>query len=45
MTAVRQQAMHLACNGRLEITRKGESVDPNKFKGLVRPRKIPPAVA
>jgi hypothetical protein len=42
MTAVRQQAVHLARNGRLQITRKGEPVDPNNFKGVVRLRKLPP---
>jgi hypothetical protein len=42
MTAVRQQAIHLARNGRLQITRKGEPVDPNNFKGVVRLRKVPP---
>ena len=45
MTAVRQQAVHLARSGQLEITRKGEPVDPNKFKGLVRLRKIRPTEA
>jgi hypothetical protein len=45
MTAVRQQAIHLARNGRLQITRKGEPVDPNKFKGVVRLRKVPPEVS
>ncbi|QQP87976.1 DUF3253 domain-containing protein [Skermanella sp. TT6] len=43
MTAVRQQAIHLARQGRLQITRKGEPVDPNNFKGVVRLRKMPPA--
>ncbi|UEM05325.1 DUF3253 domain-containing protein [Skermanella rosea] len=43
MTAVRQQAIHLARQGRLQITRKGEPVDPNNFKGVVRLRKVPPA--
>ena len=42
MTAVRQQAIHLARKGRLQITRKGEPVDPNNFKGVVRLRKVPP---
>lgn len=38
MTAVRQQAIHLARNGRIEIVRKGEAVDPNDFKGLYKLR-------
>ncbi|EWY39925.1 hypothetical protein N825_02705 [Skermanella stibiiresistens SB22] len=40
LTAVRQQAIHLARLGQLEITRKGEPVDPNNFKGVVRLRKV-----
>ena len=36
MTAVRQQAIYLARNGRLEIVRKGEVADPNDFKGLYK---------
>jgi len=38
MTAVRQQALHLARKGRIEITRKGKAVDPNDFKGLYKLR-------
>ncbi|WP_025899102.1 DUF3253 domain-containing protein [Sneathiella glossodoripedis] len=38
MTAVRQQAIHLARNGRIEIVRKGQAVDPNDFKGLYKLR-------
>jgi hypothetical protein len=38
MQAVRQQAIHLARQGRIEIIRKGEPVDPNRFKGVVRLR-------
>ena len=38
MTAVRQQATHLARQGRIEIIRKGKPVDPNNFKGVVRLR-------
>ena len=38
MNAVRQQAIHLARQGRIEITRKGTPVDPNDFKGVVRLR-------
>ncbi len=39
MNAVRQQAIHLARNGRLEIIRKGAVADPNDFKGLYKLRK------
>lgn len=38
MNAVRQQATHLARQGRLEILRKGQPVDPKNFKGVVRLR-------
>ena len=38
MNAVRQQAIHLARQGRIEITRKGQAVDPKNFKGVVRLR-------
>ena len=38
MTAVKQQAVHLARQGRVEIVRKGEVADPNDFKGIVRLR-------
>ena len=38
MTSVKQQAVHLARQGRVEIVRKGEVVDPNDFKGIVRVR-------
>lgn len=41
MTAVRQQAIHLARDGRLLIIRKGEIADPNDFKGLYKLR-LPP---
>lgn len=41
MNAVRQQAIHLARQGRIEITRKGQPVDPKNFKGVVRLR-LPP---
>lgn len=40
MTAVRQQAIHLAREGRLHIIRKGEIADPNKLKGLYKLRKV-----
>lgn len=37
MNAVRQQAVHLARQGRIVILRKGQPVDPNApFRGLVR---------
>lgn len=35
---VRQQAIHLARIGRIEIMRKGEVADPDDFKGLWRMR-------
>ena len=38
MNAVKQQAVHLAKSGRIEITRKGEVVDPRDFKGIVKIR-------
>ena len=36
--AVKEQAIFLARQGRVEITRRGEPVDPNDFKGLWRVR-------
>jgi len=38
LTAVKQQAVFLARQGRIEIMRKGEVADPNDFKGIVRLR-------
>lgn len=38
MNAVKQQMVHLARAGRIEIIRKGQAVDPNNFKGVVRLR-------
>ncbi|MCW8914517.1 MAG: DUF3253 domain-containing protein [Magnetovibrio sp.] len=38
MMAVKQQALFLARQGRVEIVRKGQVVDPNDFKGIVRLR-------
>lgn len=38
MTAVRQQAIYLARNNRIEIMRKGQVADPNDFKGLYKLR-------
>ncbi len=38
LPAVRQQALHLARQGRIEIVRKGELVDLQDFKGLVHLR-------
>jgi hypothetical protein len=38
MTSVKQQMIFLARAGRIDITRKGEKVDPNDFKGVVRLR-------
>ena len=34
LNAVRQQAIHLARAGRIEILRKGKTVDPSDFKGV-----------
>lgn len=36
--AVKEQAIHLARSGRIEILRRGEPVDPNDFKGVWRMR-------
>lgn len=36
--AVKQRALSLARQGRIEIVRKGEVVDPEDFKGIVRYR-------
>jgi hypothetical protein len=38
LNAVKQQMVHLARSGRIEIIRKGQPVDPNNFKGVVRLR-------
>ncbi|NKB59599.1 MAG: DUF3253 domain-containing protein [Alphaproteobacteria bacterium] len=38
MNAVKQQMVHLARARRIEIIRKGQPVDPNNFKGVVRLR-------
>lgn len=38
LTAVKQQSVNLARAGKIEILRKGEPVDPNHFKGLVKLR-------
>ena len=38
LNAIRQQAIHLARTNRIEILRKGKSVDPNNFKGVYRLR-------
>lgn len=38
LNAVRQQAIHLARAGRIEILRKGKPADPNDFKGVYRLR-------
>lgn len=38
LTPVKQVALRLARDGRLEIVRKGAVVDPNDFKGVVRYR-------
>ena len=38
LQAVKQQALFLARQGKIEIVRKGEVVDPSDFKGLVKLR-------
>lgn len=38
MTPVKQQMLHLARAGLIEIVRKGEVVDPEDFRGIVRMR-------
>lgn len=38
MTPVKQQMLYLARAGRIEIVRKGEVVDPEDFRGVVRMR-------
>jgi hypothetical protein len=38
MNPVKQQMVSLARAGVVEIVRKGEAVDPNDFRGLVRIR-------
>jgi len=36
LLAVKQQAKHLAREGRISILRRGIPIDPNKMKGLVK---------
>lgn len=38
LVSVRQQAVHLAKIGSIEIIRKGQAVDPRDFKGIVKMR-------
>ncbi len=38
MLAVRQQAKRLAREGKIQIIRNGEAIDPEKAKGLIRLR-------
>ncbi|MDA0341675.1 MAG: DUF3253 domain-containing protein, partial [Proteobacteria bacterium] len=38
LAAVKQQALHLARQGKIEIVRKGKPVDLADFKGVVRYR-------
>tara|TARA_R110000787_G_scaffold9988_1_gene34419 strand:+ start:228 stop:515 length:288 start_codon:yes stop_codon:yes gene_type:complete len=38
MMPVKQQMLHLARAGMIEIVRKGEVVDPEDFRGVVRMR-------
>jgi len=40
LTAVRQQGIHLARQGRIELIHRGQPVDPDDFKGLVQMRLI-----
>lgn len=39
LPAVKQQMVHLARAGEIDILRKGQVADPNDFKGVVRLRK------
>lgn len=39
LPAVKQQMVHLARAGEIDILRKGQVADPNHFKGVVRLRK------
>lgn len=38
LVPVKQQMLHLARAGEIEIVRKGEVVDPEDFRGIVRMR-------
>jgi hypothetical protein len=38
MNPVKQQMVHLARSGKIEIVRKGEVVNPEDFRGVVRMR-------
>ncbi|MCB2101078.1 MAG: DUF3253 domain-containing protein [Rhodobacterales bacterium] len=38
MTAVRQQALHLARSGRIDILRRNQPIDPADMKGVVKLR-------
>lgn len=38
MNPVKQQMVHLARAGQVEIVRKGKAVDPEDFRGVVRMR-------
>lgn len=38
MNSVKQQMLHLARAGLVEIVRKGEVVDPEDFRGVIRMR-------
>ncbi|MCW9034693.1 MAG: DUF3253 domain-containing protein [Rhodospirillales bacterium] len=38
LTAVRQQAIHLAREGKIDLVHRGAVVDPGDFKGLVSMR-------
>lgn len=41
LTAVRRAAGRLALAGQVEILRKGQPVDPNGVKGVIRLRQVP----
>jgi hypothetical protein len=43
LTAVRRAASRLALAGQVEILRKGQPVDPNGVKGVIRLRQAPAA--
>ena len=36
LTAVRQQALHLARTGRIQLLRRGQPVEPHNVKGVIR---------
>ncbi len=36
LTTVRQQALHLARQGRIQLLRRGQPVEPHNVKGVIR---------